>query len=1110
MATCEGFLSYLRKWTRLGANVKQNITTFLNQPVNMDATTMKFIPKNVFTMLEPNFTAEMYPTMAADVKKVLCKNLNTQDCVIRRTILDDIQCQSILMTTGEAPSEEDIDSFLDIKDFANWNRDTWTIAFNYTIKKLRRRHFEVIPIDVVIDNMRMLSKSCGNFSRQTINIITRRILNNVESMSSIPASMNDELMDLLQQCGADPRQFKSIYDDSTILSTMDVSKTSARNAMKFIEDIPTFDPSKLTSDQIPRLVNAMNRRQLNRLNTTEMEHSLCNLCQTFGSLEKGKKKVVTKVFRRKLPVLTNPESMNTTTAECMKCMIPYLPASEFKHIPASVMEEMVSGNVLQQMDITNRQQARAVMSLTRSMYNRTDGRYTSANLRQMGPRVCLKALNATDFEAIPEASYDEDFFNSLDESLRQDESVGTKAVMIKLKRKFKSQLGMKKLLQSKFAHVISPSDIESMPSSDILDVISSESALEVSAKQSRNLMKRIKEERTSSEFDLQTIQNLGPVTCGFTISDIENFPQDSSFVDILNAIANNECPGQIRELHRLRKAFMGFDSIPATTLKADTTSASISAISPQLLLMHSKDELSKYGTHVCTDVVGSFQSVDYTKLLTKAELQDKWKYFLACQGKQTTGIISEDELNMAGNLLCGINEEGISRINGTAIEATIKMMDECTTLGKAERYAALSLYTSVKQINNGMQIKATTLRDLGTLASHLPKDVLDTIPYEILAESAPSSMETIKEKKNSLDVRSKAGFKNDRSADEQETDKKLERYFEEKCATAFEMTADTNSRRKRRSTASLTCTDMQLLGTTGLSALTITQISNLDDQEFIDCTETLGSVTDYTTAQKDALLAVATRGTVWGDPSSWLPTDIYAAGVVCQAMTPEQITTLNLDLDTVSRLGQFDGWDTLKKKAVFDRWLSLHKSADSSTITSSELRSLGHIICGADTSQINNIPVSIYQGAVDSIGELTSCEKSQLQAFVILAKTAYGSDVTAWDSTVITNIGTSIGGLSTGEIGRLTALQIDAIDPNHVTYISDTIFSGFTVSQINTFSPAQAQSTTSTQRSKLTSSQLNALSTVASINWSASDSGVAMVTTTWPVTFTFLSMYYLH
>lgn len=62
--------------------------------------------------------------------------------------------------------------------------------------------------------------------------------------------------------------------------------------------------------------------------------------------------------------------------------------------------------------------------------------------------------------------------------------------------------------------------------------------------------------------------------------------------------------------------------------------------------------------------------------------------------------------------------------------------------------------------------------------------------------------------------------------------------------------------------ASLTCSYMRNIGTSGLSALTLDQINNLDDTEFTDCIDILGAVTDYSDAQKQALADVGKRNTV--------------------------------------------------------------------------------------------------------------------------------------------------------------------------------------------------------------------------------------------------------
>lgn len=49
------------------------------------------------------------------------------------------------------------------------------------------------------------------------------------------------------------------------------------------------------------------------------------------------------------------------------------------------------------------------------------------------------------------------------------------------------------------------------------------------------------------------------------------------------------------------------------------------------------------------------------------------------------------------------------------------------------------------------------------------------------------------------------------------------------------------------------------------------------------------------------------------------------------------------------------------------------------------------------------------RSAADAVGEVTSCDEEQLASFMVLAKNAYGSDVTKWDFTTVGNIGTVIG-----------------------------------------------------------------------------------------------------
>lgn len=62
--------------------------------------------------------------------------------------------------------------------------------------------------------------------------------------------------------------------------------------------------------------------------------------------------------------------------------------------------------------------------------------------------------------------------------------------------------------------------------------------------------------------------------------------------------------------------------------------------------------------------------------------------------------------------------------------------------------------------------------------------------------------------------------------------------------------------------ASITCAQLTSMGTSMLSSLTTSQLSGIQDTDFTQCASLLGSPTDYSTEQKQALATVAKRATV--------------------------------------------------------------------------------------------------------------------------------------------------------------------------------------------------------------------------------------------------------
>ncbi|XP_033754416.1 uncharacterized protein LOC117337512 [Pecten maximus] len=1111
MASCEGFNSYMKIWAKLSPRTKQNIKDFFNDTSLVTAVEMARFPKEIYASLRPDLEREIYRTMNQAQKEQVCDNLKSVDCLIRTSILRNLDCSTILLQGGgQTLSKKDLLALVDLTNYTNWDDAEWNKTLSFFAELLTYKHFEVIPIDVLINNMRKLMPFCGKLSVKVVKTIAERTQREMIAMkrqSSIPANVKSDWMDLLSRCGASPDYFDGVLDVQEAMSSVDMSKADPKDAMKYMEkNSGSLDVTVMDKDQIVNFIKvlAFNKTRMMELNETALELAACDICKKAADLGKSDLRMITDVLQRKLPTFTDPTTFDASKLECIGCMLPFFPKAAFDRVPPAAMQGALTSGDIKNMTMKSRSKARSIMKMAKTAFNKPNGDFSSDDLQKMGSSVL--ALKATEVINVPDASFTDSVVDSLDTALKSGDMEISKAVKAKFIQKIKSGAGIGKVLATSLAKEIPTSDLEDASVSDFDDLVgeTNESTIECNTKQARFLMKKVKSvvgdvSSTNTNFTLMRVANILPYSCGFSKEDVVNFVQDSSYIDILKKISETPCltRGLSKTLYEQRKNATSFDSTDAATLESTTSSATVSQMSAQILAHHSKAELDKYGSSRCLDILEKISTAN-TKLLTKAELKDKWDYFVSCVGK-ITGTITKEDLKKAGNLLCGITEAYITVMDADALDEYASVIQKCS-LGKDARQALANNYVSKMAITSGASMTSSAVVSLGTAVANLPSSILDTIPDQTLSDLSETIMKSFKEKEESDKEREKSGFKSDVEDTDKTTYKALKIGIATKILSAKESIATSASGlsgRKKRSTASLTCSDLQAIGTSGLSALTTSQISNLDDQEFIDCAETLGSVTDFSDAQETALLAVAMRSTVWGDPSTWAATDVYNAGVICQAMTETQIGTLTLDLDAVSRLGQFSGWESLKKKAVYQRWLTLEKGSDSSTITSSELRSLGHVTCGAETGHINVILSSVYQSAADAVGELTSCEDTQLQAFAILAKAAYGSDITLWDTTVITNVGIVIGGLSANEISTLSETQIDALDANHITYIPDTTFTGFTVAQINTFSTTQAQSTTVSQRAALTADQLTALETVAAMSWTIADSGVGMVTASW-------------
>ncbi|XP_052689214.1 uncharacterized protein LOC128167499 [Crassostrea angulata] len=1098
--TCAGMVRHIDTYGSMELADRQKMKSFLGDPSSVTPDDVKKFPKEIFSSLNAVKSVTVFQNMNRLQKVVLCKDLRYADCLTRMMISKKINCARVLIESGVTIPADDAKVMVDIRGCRTWSREKWNITLENFPEILNPECLWAAPTDILLDNMAVLGRKCGDFTKRDIEVfanITSVKMKEKKLANRIDPTEKDEWIKLLSTCGADPKFFNDVLDPKETLKFVDLSKSSRTEKVKFLEDaLKTVRPSEFSKDEIVNAIGALanDRKILRQMNASAIEAAACDVCSKSSSIEKSDMRKFAEVVMEQ-PSFRNVSAFDTTTFACMGCMMSYMKKSSFENIPdASLQSAITAGNV-KDMKISSKRMGKKVLDNAKSAFGKPNGDFSDAELRKM--KGALGSLEPEDIDKIPDASFTLDVLKDFEEAFSSEDNP-KKSLKSKIVDKVKKQAGgIAKLIENGLGKELSPADLEDAPLSSFPDLTgeNGESTIKCNRKQARVLMKKIKStlgdiNGTDSNFTLKRLVNMKPLLSGLEDSDIKKIEQDGTFSDKLHTIAKapDMSREQLKTLADMFKSYSKIESTDEASFSASMDSTTVDNMAPQILGMMSKAMLKKFGTANCEAVVQRLAEVD-NKKLTRDELKEKFEFVKECKSK-TSGTLTSDDLLEAGNVLCGIDSAAPDRMDADAFEKMAPNLQKCN-LDPTTRKKIASNIVSKMSLTDTSTITSSGFMVLGNFLTELGDSQLASMDKETVSDVTDKIMESVKDSEETRKERKKSAVSKEAESSEEETFKQGKKRLAEFVIGVKEsLGGQQASGRRRRSTSSLTCTDMTSIGASGLSALTTTQISNIQDQDFLDCAELLGSVTDWTVAQKEALVAVAKRSTVWNTPSTWATSSVYSAGSFVAGLTTSEINTLAINLDAVSRMGTFSDWTDSKKQAVFDRWLSYEKSSNAATITSSELRSLGHLTCGASTSHIASIQSTVYRASADTVGEVTTCSEFQLQQWVAHAKTEYGSDVTLWDSATITSVGIVIGGLTSTEVSTLTESQIDSIAASDISYIPPTAFAGFTTAQINTFDPAQAQASTTSQRAALSADQLSALSSVAGVSYSNTAAGI--------------------
>ncbi|XP_029701949.1 stereocilin [Takifugu rubripes] len=271
----------------------------------------------------------------------------------------------------------------------------------------------------------------------------------------------------------------------------------------------------------------------------------------------------------------------------------------------------------------------------------------------------------------------------------------------------------------------------------------------------------------------------------------------------------------------------------------------------------------------------------------------------------------------------------------------------------------------------------------------------------------------------------------------------------------------------------------EVLHTTAPSAWTSSSLTAMSVPAFSSCLELMG---------QDPFLASYQRSEVFkrvkeihGPVSSFSQSLIAQLGGVAVEMSMEELGSLRLmERRSIAAVGAISSWSQRQLAVLFAVVLNSTKQSPSQ-LDSSTLVAMGHLVCGAKTTEMNLFNAVEFSKAALWLGQLRlSCSEEQLLVLVgLLSHSLAFGPISSWGADVFIEIGVLAAGVPDMAMSALVKEQIEGVTPVAIAMIPPDKFAVvFDQRQIGMFSYAQAAAVTDDQLAALSDVQRTALAMV--------------------------------
>ncbi|KAG7468151.1 hypothetical protein MATL_G00139840 [Megalops atlanticus] len=562
-----------------------------------------------------------------------------------------------------------------------------------------------------------------------------------------------------------------------------------------------------------------------------------------------------------------------------------------------------------------------------------------------------------------------------------------------------------------------------------------------SSQQAQLLFKKILQ---TENITRETVESLGRIAGGMGCDWLRLWANESDFSELLRFIS--ELPGEIRPA--LRKCVIEeLQKRPETDL--DVLSPSFSAGLPVKMI----ESLSNVSLVAVVDYVRQ----NFTHFL---RLPRHKQTALAEQALAVLGITQEEgilgaALDLLGPLLLFLDRETLGQVDREAMRLRLEdLKGYC--LPQDVLPEITRVLTDRGLFGEPSSWTVGEVEHAGRLVLALSTQQIASLPLDVLG---PETVEQI--------------LQGQRSWEDSEVGGACRRLqgLREKSESLLRGVVRRRGRRRREPIPS--CVDIK---GTFPSAWRAAQLGRMGEGELEQCAEDLG---------RDGSLSPEQRRTLWSKlrrsyaPVKALrPEQILELGCIVTEMSERELQEANLtNLGVVAHLGTLTEWTPKKMRAAVLSFLRRSRRKPQE-LRATELASLGHLLCGLTSAEIQRLDPYQLSLAVLFLRDLAlPCTEQQLEALTarLSHPLAFGP-VSSWGPEVFTEIGTLAAGLPDMVLSALVKEQMEGLTPAAIALIPPgKLAVVFSVTQLSWLSLEQASAVTEEQWAELGSEQRQAV-----------------------------------